>query len=53
MAPGERIEEAVRKDRKLLKLLDRAGVQIKLGSVRVFQEVDVLKSELLRALLGE
>lgn len=51
VASGEALEDAVRKDDKLLKLLDRAGTEMKLGSVRIFREKDVLLSEVMRALL--
>jgi len=52
VARGEAIEESVRRDQKLLNLLDKAGTDMKLGNVKIFREEDVLKSELLRALLG-
>ena len=53
VASGEALEDAVRRDDKLLKLLDRAGTEMKLGSVRIFREKDVLLSEVMRALLGD
>ncbi len=53
MASGEKLEDAVCRDKRLLRLLELAGLPLKPRAVDIFGEEDVLQSELIRALLRE
>jgi hypothetical protein len=53
VASGEKIEDAICRDKKLQRLLERAHLPLRPHTVDIFREDDVLKSELLRALLRE
>ncbi len=50
---GDKLEDAICRDKKLLRLLELAHLPIRPHTVDIFREDDVLKSELLRALLRE